>query len=308
MSERVAVFATAVLAAGCAVLPQTLDPSELQRLAAGTVFRDCGDCPEMGVVPAGSFTMGSPATEDRWEGGREDPQHRVVIPRAFALGRYEVTRAQFAVFVEQTGHVVGACSHWTGKAWEKDASRGWREAGFSQRDDHPVVCVSWDDARAFVQWLARKTGQRYRLPSEAEWEYAARAGSTTARYWGENAADGCRFANLGDRSLERALGLQPVADCDDGHIYSAPVGSFLSNAFGLHDMLGNAWEWTEDCWNLGHKGAPADGSAWTAGDCSQRVPRGGSWNSHPRNIRSANRGNYVAANRYYHIGFRVARD
>jgi sulfatase modifying factor 1 len=262
----------------------------------------------MVAIPAGRFTMGSPASEDRWEGGREDPQHEVRIARRFALGRYDVTRAQFSRFVDETGYAANGCAVWTGQAWRLDPALDWRNPGYLQTHDDPVVCVAWADARAYVVWLARRTGRAYRLPSEAEWEYAARAGTTGARYWGEHAEDGCAHANLGDASLKSTLGFDGLAACDDGYAFTAPVGRFQPNAFGLYDMLGNAWEWTEDCWNVGYALAPSDGSAWISGDCSLRVPRGASWNSHQRNVRSANRGNYVASVRYYHLGFRVARD
>jgi formylglycine-generating enzyme required for sulfatase activity len=286
-----------IAAGGCAVAPPAPD-----------AFRDCADCPEMVVVPAGRFLMGSDPGEDRWEGGREDPQHEVHIARSFALGRYEVTRAQFAQFVEETGYAANGCAVWNGESWHVDAGLSWRDPGYSQTPDDPVVCVAWLDAKAYLAWLSVRTGRAYRLPSEAEWEYAARAGTTTARYWGERADDGCRYANIGDAALKRRFGFEGLVDCDDGQVFTSPVGRYRPNAFGLYDMLGNAWEWTEDCWNVGYAGAPADGSPWASGDCADRVPRGASWNSHQRNVRSANRGNYRASLRFYHLGFRVARD
>ena len=277
-------------------------------LSALEVFRECAECPQMVAVPPGEFTMGSPPHEDRWEGGREDPQHKVSISKGFALGRFEVTRAQYDSFVADTNRPDAPCAVWDRGQWLAEPSRNWREPGFGQDQGHPVVCVSWNDALAYTQWLTRKTGKAYRLPSEAEWEYAARAGTLTARHWGEDAAGGCAFANQGDQSLRAALGLDGVADCDDRRVYTAPAGSYLPNPWGLFDMLGNAWEWTHDCWNPGYNGAPEDGSAWTVGDCSLRVPRGGSWNSHQRNVRSANRGTYRADIGFFHIGFRLARD
>lgn len=262
----------------------------------------------MVVIAAGEFMMGSPPSEDRWDGGREDPRHKVAIARGFALGQFEVTRRQFALFAADTERPAARCAAWENGAWRGTPARNWREPGFDQGEEHPAVCISWSDALAYTQWLSRKTGKGYRLPSEAEWEYAARAGTASARYWGETAAEGCAFANQGDQALRLALGLEGVAECDDRHVYTAPAGSYRPNAWGLFDMLGNAWEWTQDCWNVGYEGAPADGAAWTVGDCALRVPRGGSWNSHQRNIRSANRGTYRADAGFYHIGFRVARD
>ena len=189
-----------------------------------------------------------------------------------------------------------------------DPARNWQSPGFAQGDDHPVVCVSWEDAGAYAAWLTATTGKSYRLPTEAEWEYAARAGAGTARYWGDHINDGCEFANISDAALKRDQGVEGFIECDDGNIFTSPAGTYRPNAFGLFDVLGNAWEWTADCWNLGYIGAPADGGAWLAGECSVRVPRGASWNSHKNNVRLANRGSYMAAVGFYHIGFRVARD
>jgi len=260
-------------------------------LQPGQVFRDCNDCPEMVVIPAGSFVMGS--TEDETSREKvpdeyakwEKPQHRVNV-RSFMLGKYEVTRGEYAAFVRETGRGDGdGCRYWTGS---------WRNPGYGQDDRHPFACVSWDDAKAYTAWLSRKTGKGYRLASEAEWEYAARAGTTTARHWGDavgqnNAnCDGC-----GSRWDEKS---------------TAPVGSFRTNAFGLHDMIGNVWEWTEDCWNENYSGAPADGSSWQTGNCQRRVLRGGSWISRPWNARSAGRNWILTGIRINSdIGFRAAR-
>ena len=301
----------ATLLPGCAShVERTVGHDDLQALAAGTVFRDCDECPEMVVIAPGRFVMGSPESEtERWGTDREGPRHPVTIARAFAAGRFEVTRAQFAAFVEETKHAAAGCTEWTGALWESDPARGWRETGFSQTDRDPVVCVSWADAKAYAQWLSRRTAKRYRLLTESEWEYAARAGTTSARYWGGSADQGCRYANLGDLEMRRALGFEPAADCSDAHAHTAPVGSYLPNAFGLYDMLGNAWEWTEDCWHESYRGAGADDSARTQGaGCARRVARGASFSSNPRNVRSANRGSFTAATRYTHVGFRIARD
>jgi formylglycine-generating enzyme len=263
----------------------------------------------MVVLAPGSFVMGTTDKDaDRWDDVRESPARTVTLRRPFAIGRLEITRAQFRAYAEDVAFNEKGCSEWGGTAWNRDAGRDWRDPGFAQRDDEPVVCVSWVDAKAYAAWLARKTGRSYRLATEAEWEYAARAGSVTSRYWGEAAADGCVYANIGDRSVTRLGMTEGLARCDDGYTRTAPVGSFKPNAFGLHDMLGNVWEWTEDCWQPGYIGAPVDGSARVDGACSIRVPRGASWNSHYRNVRSANRGSYEAAGRYTHIGIRVVSD
>jgi formylglycine-generating enzyme required for sulfatase activity len=221
---------------------------------------------------------------------------------------------EFRAFVDATGYRTEAeqgqgCRVWDGAKWAYDAKRSWRAPGFPQGDDHPVVCVSWNDAREYLKWLSEKANQSYRLPSEAEWEYAARAGTTTARFWGERSDQACAFANVADKSLKSKYPdfPWPIHECDDRHVYTAPGGTFKANAFGLLDMLGNAWEWTEDCYNDSYKGAPSDGSAWTDGDCGGRVLRGGSWSDEPAFVRSAVRNWVVAVDRSNDLGFRPAR-
>ena len=284
-------------------------------LQPGDRFRDCAECPEMVVVPAGSFLMGSPDGEEgRHSDGREGPLHRVTIAEPFAIGVYEVTRGQFATFVEATGHDAGnGCYTFSDGSWVFQDGRNWRSPGFEQSDEHPVVCVRWDDARAYVDWLNAELGFEglYRLPSEAEWEYAARAGTESRRFWGDDLEDreGCAFANAADLTAKDALSWSPVMNCRDDHVYTAPVGAFTANDFGLHDALGNAWEWVEDCWNgsYAEAGRPDDGSAWTTGDCSRRVLRGGSWLSDPSFLRAATRGGNGPVIRNSNVGFRVAR-
>ena len=278
-------------------------------LQPGLVFRDCPDCPDMVVIPAGSFVMGSPAYEQGRDND-EGPQHNVNV-RSFMLGKYEVTVGEFARFVNETGHRTdGGCYVWSGAKWDIDQSKNWRNPGFGQGDRHPVACVRWDDAKAYTAWLSRKTGKSYRLATEAEWEYAARAGTSTARYWGNDGNQGCGYANVADQTAKGQVpgaSNSETANCNDGHAYTAPVGSFRTNAFGLHDMIGNVWEWTEDCWNDNFSGAPTDGSSWQAGDCKIRVLRGGSWYSIPGLARSAGRLRGIAYIRFSFNGFRVAR-
>jgi formylglycine-generating enzyme required for sulfatase activity len=282
---------------------------EEAEMRPGKAFKDCADCPEMVILPAGSFEMGSPASE----AGRQDsesPQHRVSV-KSFAAGKLEVTRGQFAAFVRDSGHnASNECYTFEGGKYEKRSGRNWQNPGYSQADSHPVVCVNWDDAKAYVAWLSRKTGKNYRLLSEAEWEYAARAGTSTARYWGESPDNACGYANVMDATGKSQVpGVTwEVHNCTDGHAYTAPGGSFKANAFGLYDMIGNAWEWTEDCWNKTYSGAPNDGSAWTTGECSVgRVLRGGSWNNIPQFARAAPRNSFVTSFRYFSGGFRLAR-
>lgn len=286
--------------------------SDLQALRAGTVFRDCPDCPEMVVIPPGNFNMGSPDSE-RGRLGKEGPVHSVTLPRVFAVGKYEVTKAQFARFAQEAGYAAsGGCfaMNVNGDTYAEDSAKDWRNPGFAQTDNDPVVCVSWNDAKAYTQWLTRKAGKAYRLLTEAEWEYSARAGTHTSRPWGDDPGDACRYANVADVTTKNSVPgarLFPVHACDDRHPYTAPVGSYLPNAFGLHDMIGNVWERTEDCWNDSYAGAPGDGSARTDGKCSQRMIRGGSWFYVPTNGRVADRQSLAIVGRDFASGFRVAR-
>ena len=254
----------------------------------GREFRDCEECPRMVVVPAGEFEMGSPPSEEGRFDGEEEPVHRVRIGAPFAIGIHEVTRGEFARFVSATDRKTGnSCLSRDGEGFVERPGATWRNPGFGQTDDHPVVCVSWDDAVAYAGWLSGETGHEYRLPSESEWEYAARAGTRTAHWWGEDASRQCAHANgaAGETSVDwRHEG------CEDKHVRTAPVGSFPANGWKLRDMLGNVWEWTRDCWNEDYAAAPSDGSAREAGDCRSRVFRGGSWNSEPRYLRAAIRG------------------
>lgn len=269
--------------------------------AARHSFRDCADCPEMVTIPAGSFVMGSPKSEPgRFDA--EGPQHAVAVA-SFALGKYEVTVAQFAAFLKATEYQPEPCDRLLGLTWTIAAGGRVESPGFAESPRQPAVCLSWVDAQAYIKWLNGRLAHRldadgpYRLPSEAEWEYAARAGTTTARWWGE--AIGKARANCN--------GCGSAWD----NVRFAPVGSFGPNPFGLYDMLGNAWQWTADCWNESYTGAPADGSAWLAGDCSKHVLRGGSWDNLPSLIRSAARSRADARNRDFdyasYAGFRLAK-
>ena len=252
-----------------------VEPEELVRTLLkrkpGEIFRDCEQCPEMVVVPAGRFRMGDLSGESV---SNERPVHDVTMAAPFAVGKYEVTFAEWDACV-----AGGGCTHRPDDRW----GRGTR----------PVINVSWDDTQAYVRWLSRETGKPYRLLSEAEWEYVARAGSTTKYHWGNDV--GTNKANC-DECGSRWDGKS-----------TAPVGSFAANAFGLFDTAGNVCEWVEDCWNENYKGAPANGSAWTSGNCDARVLRGGAWLSIPRFIRSADRDGFVAGVRDPLDGFRVAR-
>lgn len=279
---------------------------EHERLKPGDAFQDCASCPRLVVVPPGSFIQGSPQDELEREAS-EDPPHLVRIENPLAVGQHEVTRAEFARFVEETGHESSGC--WVyDEQWQNKANLSWKRPGYVQDDRHPVTCVSWNDTQAYVRWLSGKTNRRYRLLSASEWEYVARAEGQAARTWGDDPASACASANVADTSAEQRYAGWDVHGCDDGYVYTARVGSFQANEFGTYDMLGNVFEWVEDCWNGSYVGAPADGSAWIQGDCSRRVLRGGSWYSMPKYVRLAFRNRFDPDYRSASFGFRVARE
>jgi len=291
--KLLAALALAIQLAACAA-------GSVADIPPGATFRDCDHCPEMVVVPPGSFLMGSPPTE----AGRfpdESPQHRVTFAHEFAVGKFPVTRAEFARFVQESGYRAGpGCLIRKFGGWIDDPKADWRTPGFKQTGGDPVVCMNVDDAMAFAAWLSRKTGYAYRLLAEAEWEYAARAGSSDAYPWGAKADHD--HANFGvDPCCE------PVIEGRDRWLNTSPAGSFPPNAFGLYDMHGNAWQWTQDCWHRNYDRAPTDGSAWISGSCVDRVLRGGSWNCSAATVRSAEREVHDASGRYAVVGFRVAR-
>jgi formylglycine-generating enzyme required for sulfatase activity len=295
-----------VVSSPAKVTPSGGSASPSNRLV-GEVFRDCADCPEMVVIPAGRFTMGSPSSQDPRE--TEEGPTRVVSVPSFALGRYEVTRTQFETYVADVGALINGCQIFNGTMAVNDASSSWRSPGFDQSPSEPVVCVNWNDADAFVAWLRMRTKQPYRLASEAEWEYAARARTTTSNYWGERPSSTCAYANVADEAFRRSFPMWnlDIHPCADGFTFTAPVGQFRPNAFGLYDMLGNASEWTQDCWNDDYTRAPTNGGAWTTGDCNQRVLRGLAWINRPVVVRSAFRNRDTSSQRDSRYGIRVAR-
>ena len=269
---------------GCTTRSARADDSEEGResvsFKVGQRFRDCPECPGMVVVPAGTFRMGAPKSE-KWSQDNERPVHSVSVP-SFAAGVYELTFAEW-----------DACAASGGCGGHRPKDAGWG------RGRRPAIHVSWDDAQSYVRWLSKKTGKRYRLLSESEWEYAARAGTRTPFHTGSTISTG--RANY--------AGYAVYGSGREG-VYrekTVPVGSFPANAWGLHDVHGNVWEWVEDCWNENYQGAPRDGSAWVSGDCSDRVLRGGSWLNEPGVLRSANRNWSGTGNRVINSGFRVAR-
>lgn len=264
---------------------ETLVGNERLCLKPKDTFKDCAECPEMVVVPAGSFMMGSPASEAE-RNSDEGPQRKVTIGKPFAAGKFEVTFAEWEACVAAGGS-AGGCRH-------KPQDQGWG------RGKRPVINVSWDDAKEYVVWLSKRTGMSYRLLTEAEWEYTARAGTTTPFSTGHMVtAEQANFDGGTYGGSAKGVYRQKTVE----------VGSFKPNAFGLHDVHGNVWEWVEDCWIQGYHGAPSDGTAWATGDCTWpgRVLRGGSWYADPRFLRSASRFRSTPSSRGSLLGFRVAR-
>ncbi|MDA5192909.1 formylglycine-generating enzyme family protein [Govanella unica] len=268
--------------------------------------KDCADCPEMVTIPAGNFVMGRDGGE---EGRYEGPAHAVTVA-SFALGRTEITNAQFAAFVKATGHqTLPGCQVYPKPTDGSDLKYGWRDPGYGRapKPTEPVACVSWKDAQIYVAWLAKKTGKAYRLPTEAEWEYAARAGSTTAFHWGDNADEGCTYANMYDKSGLVNGFKWAAAQCDSGFAKVAPVASLKPNAFGLYDMLGNVWEWVSDCYVVPY-GSTSSASVEVEGPCDRRSVRGGSWITRPDRNSVTFRGRDPEDTRFSMFGFRVALD
>jgi formylglycine-generating enzyme required for sulfatase activity len=257
--------------------PYVLKPEAERALKPLASFRECDkDCPEMIVVPAGKFMMGSPPTEkDRSD--NEGPQHEVTIVKRFAVAKHDVTFDDWDACIK-----VGGCPQEGG-----GSDSGWG------RGTQPAISVSWGDAQAYAAWLSRMTGKPYRLLTEAEWEYAARAGTTTAYFWGDD-------TSMGNANC-KGCGSQW------DFLQAAPVGKFKPNAFGLYDMAGNVWQLVEDCYHDNYNGAPTDGSVWTGANCGSRVVRGGSWRYNPHDLRSASRNRNPSDGRSNNIGFRVAR-
>lgn len=249
----------------------------------GKVFKDCPECPEMVVIPAGSFEMGANNGE-----ADEKPVHRVTLSRNFAIGKTEVTRGQFAVFVNATNYNAGdKCQTIEDYTIEERNGRSWRKTGYQQDNSHPVTCINWNDAKAYIEWLSRKTSKPYQLPTESQWEYTCRAGGQN-EYCGSDNID--NIAWYGTKN---------------GYT-TYPAALKQANAFGLYDMTGNVGEWVEDSYHDNYNGAPNDGSAWS-GDGAIRVTRGGSWTNDPLYARAIGRGRHEPEYRGDHIGFRVVR-
>jgi formylglycine-generating enzyme required for sulfatase activity/predicted Ser/Thr protein kinase len=272
----------------------------------GEVFRDCPTCPLMKALAPGQFAQGAAANQANAT-PLELPQHRVSIEYPLGMGVYEITVGEFKEFAQATQHKSAGCRMYNG-SWQDSSELNWNNVGYTQTATHPVTCVSWRDARDYAAWLSRKTGQKYRLPSDSEWEYAARAGSVAPRPWKENIEGACSNANVADQTAAQQYPGWKVHPCSDGYTYTAPVGSFQPNTFGLYDMLGNVFEWVQDCWHPDYRGAPSDGSAWLGGDCSQRDMRGGSWFTAPPLVSTSARNRFEETYRSNSVGFRLVRE
>ena len=284
-------------------------------------LRDCANCPDMIVIPAGKATLGSTVDERRQSGivplfgDREGPTYAVTFARPYALGRTEVTRGQYRAFVEATHRpdpVACGVHELKGDTWGPQPGYSWRKPGFEQDDTHPVVCIGYVDAAAYAEWLAKKTGKPYRLPSDAEWEYAARGKTTTPWYFGNTPEAGCTAANIMSSGTIAALGSpKSTANrmvCTNARSFTMPVASFPPNAFGLYDMVGNAFEMVADCNAPDNSSAHADGTARTTGDCSRHYLKGGAFHTPYWLTRHAVRGAPIAPDmRMFAIGFRVAK-
>ncbi len=272
-----------------------------QTVIAAEAERDCNTCPAFVRIPPGTFLLGSPSDEPG-RGRNEGPQVQVTLPRAFAMTVAEISRAEFAAFVDDTGYRIDRpCFVYDGLSWKPQNGFDWRNPGFRQGPDHPAVCINEADAKAYARWLNRQTGARYRLPSEAEWEYAAKAGETGAIPLDRL----CGIANGAAR--ESSFEYRNTA-CRDPHPTTAPAGAYPTNAFGLTGLLGNALEWTGDCYAPGHEGADPTGVARQDGDCRYRVMRGGNWAAAPQHLRPSNRGVNAPGDRWATNGFRLVRE
>jgi len=302
---------TTSMHSGSVAGPGNPQRASLAAMAPGTVFQDCEGCPEMVRVPTGSFSMGSP-DEEVGRNWSEGPVHTVTIRYPLAVSKYPVTRGQWREYLQKTGKDdTNNCAYWNpGPGYVQKPEYSWRNPGFQQDDTHPVVCIKWQEAHDYAAWLSSQTGHNYRLLSEAEYEFVNRAGRSGNYSWGNNPDDACSYANVLDTSGSQ--GNFAIAHCDDGYVFTSPVGHFKPNAFGLYDTTGNVWSWTADCWHDSYRSAPTDGRTWgdwNAASCGgARVRRGGSWGtffSGP-GVRAALRNWTSASIPLNDTGFRIA--
>ncbi len=284
------------------------------------IFKDCKVCPEMEIIPTGSVNIGSYKEEIGRKKG-ERPRVLATIKTSFAMAKTEVTLKQYRALMEASIHksnisfykgepLVG-CNYFDGTSYGYVSKHNWENLGFPQHETDPVVCISWSDANAYAKWLTKKTGRKYRVPSTVEFEYASRAGSSSPWFWGTDPAKACEYANIGDKTFADKYPSRSSFPCTDGYVYTTKVGSFKPNKYGLYDMVGNAWEWTNDCFQSDLKGAPVDGSSWikdTDKTCTWRTPKGGSRISGISWSRAAVRSRDGANYKSFMLGFRVAAE
>lgn len=323
LAQRIAEQAAALGVSTDAFLAKVQNAREYANYHPGQVFSDrfldiVGQAPAMVVIPRGTFMMGSPQRA-RVQASAEQPQHEVTLTKGFAMARAEVTVAEFGAFVRSSGYVpdsdrLGGASVYdeTNGRMQSRSGVDWQDdyAGQRAKADDPVVNVSWNDAHAYAEWLSKRTGQHYRLPTEAEYEYAERGGTTTQYWWGDGAPprEVENLTGSGDRSPAHRSWANAFQNYSDNYWGPAPVMSFQPNPFGLYDIDGNVSEWVADCWHENYVRAPTDGSAWVNPGCDERVIRGGSWGSAPDQDRSAFRMGAATDSRSGRVGFRVVRD
>lgn len=296
----------ALAALGCGLLA-TADTWAQAASVPLREWRDCETCPVMTEIPTGAGMLGSHAdTVDRGSG--EGPKRQFRIGYSLAAGKTEITRAQWQEFVTATNRPTAeGCQFYDGQ-YGYVLEHNWRSPGYPQRPNHPVACVSFRDAEEFADWLSQRTGRLYRLPTAAEFEYFNRAGADAPWFWGTDSTLACDYANVGDNAIKAHYPKQQVHNCNDDFVHTAPVGRFKPNKFGLHDTVGNVFEWSTDCYHASFNDAPLDGSAWLdagGGDCSQRSPRGGSWVSGPNWTRAAAQSRDPVDYRSFLLGFRL---
>lgn len=308
----------AILYNGAALLALTLSAcataqtsQEQETEATAPSFSDCENCPQMVSLPTGKAMLGA----EPYEANRKIADmdlHDVNVTQAFAIAQTETTLAQYRQFMDETDHEMATdgCNTWgRNRILGYVKAHTWDHAGIPQNEKHPVVCVSHVDATAYADWLSTKTGKPYRLLSSNEFEYAARAGTRGPWFWGSSNKDACEYANVGDAVFRRGWDLSPVFNCDDGYEHTAPVATYKPNAWGIYDLIGNAWEWTDDCLHRNRDNIPTDQSAWLeedGGECERRMARGGGWVSGTDWNRAAAQSADYAVYHSQLLGFRVA--
>jgi formylglycine-generating enzyme required for sulfatase activity len=297
-------IANQVLVAAFAVSFTLLTPANAADEAAVEEV-GCGTCSKFEMIEPDTFTMGADVQGDQM-GPDELPAVEVTIAKPFMMAVTQVTRAQYALFAEATGHRTRlGCWTYTQYGWAQDETADWRNPGFEQTDTGPVVCVSREDALAFIAWASDRDGKSYRLPSEAEWHLAS-AANLSEPFWGTR-YDVCNFGNVPDLTSKNKTA-KAGEPCDDGALYTAPVASYQPNPNGLYDMIGNAWEWTADCWTGSYEGLPADGSPLSDTACQEFALRGHSWTDAPGPVRPQTRYSLSPVARQSMVSFRLAMD